>query len=230
MPSIDNAVIVLVVKLKLLQKLAQMPVVFCLFTITSIYISFAISSIVTLLFINPESLLVTPQEKLPASIRAEVFKNILIDKFESDIDGLAEQPKTYLEYLRRRNTTLYDKLIKDNRFERNNESWMNDVMTVILAIESELSLHLKYFEQSVLGESLFFKPLITLIKHFKSSLVQIARTGLKYVFDDKVDLGGNSIMLKLFDELNFSIHFTTIKSAGYDSSFGRLHGRCKTIT
>lgn len=159
-------------------------------------------------------------QKLPASIRAEVFKNILIDKFESDIDGLAEQPKTYLEYLRRRNTTLYDKLIKDNRFERNNESWMNDVMTVILAIESELSLHLKYFEQSVLGESLFFKPLITLIKHFKSSLVQIARTGLKYVFDDKVDLGGNSNMLKLFDELNFSIHFTTIKSAGYDSSFG----------
>ena len=73
MPSIDNAVIVLVVKLKLLQKLAQMPVVFCLFTITSIYISFATLSIVTSLFINPESLLVTPHEKLPASIVVSAF-------------------------------------------------------------------------------------------------------------------------------------------------------------
>lgn len=159
-------------------------------------------------------------QKLPASIRAEVYKKILIDKFTADIDGLGVPPTTYIEYLRRKNKVLYNKLIENNRFERDKESWMNDVMTIILAIESELSIHMKYFEQSVLGEDLFFKPLITLIKHFKSSLVQLAKTGLKYVFDDKMDIGGNSNMLKLFDQLKFTIHFSTIQSNGYESQFG----------
>lgn len=159
-------------------------------------------------------------EKLPVSIRAKVYKNILIDKITADADGRSSPPTTYIEYLRRKNSLLYELLTKDNRFNNDYSAWINDVMTVITTIESELSIHIKYFEQSALGEELFFKPLLTLIKHFKSSLVKIAKTGLKYVFDDKVDIGGNSNMLKLFDEIKFSIHFATVQSSGYNSQLG----------
>lgn len=160
-------------------------------------------------------------EKLPASIRSGAFKSILKDKITMDMDGLADPPATYFEALYRTNTSLYDLLFADDRFNKNKTEWMNDVMSVVLAIETKLSIHLKYFEQSVLGEQLFFKPLITLIKHFKSILVDIAKTGFKYVFDDKMDAGGNSNMLRLFDEMDMTDHVTEIgETVGNDNPFG----------
>ena len=48
-------------------------------------------------------------------------------------------------------------------------------------------------------------------------LVNVAKTGLKYVFDDKMDAGGNSNMIKLFDRIRFIIHFSTIESSGFDA-------------
>jgi len=161
------------------------------------------------------------KEKLPATIRnSGIYKDILIDKIIMDTNGLATQPKTYFEALYRKNENLYNLLMKYDRFNRNKDAWMNDIMTIVMAIETGLNVHLKYFEQSVLGEELFFKPLITLIKHFKSKLVQIAKTGLKYVFDDKIDVGGNSNMFKMFDNVQFLVHFSTIDQKGYDSQFG----------
>jgi hypothetical protein len=159
-------------------------------------------------------------ERLPINIRSGIFKSILIEKIQMDMDGLAVPPDTYQEYLRRRNPKLYSLLMDNNRFNNNKDAWLNDVMTIVLAVETELSVHMKYFEQSVLGEELFFKPLITLIKHFKSTLVDFARTGLRYVFADKMDSGGNSNMVKLFDEAAFIIHFVTIANRGYYSTFG----------
>lgn len=160
--------------------------------------------------------------KLPASVRTDVFKSILADKVQMDTDGLSVPPTSYFEYLYRKNKSLYNVLLdpEKDRFNRDKESWMNDVMTVITAIESELSIHIKYLEESVVGKDLYFKPLITLIKHFKSMLVEIANTKLKYIFDDKMDIGGNSNMLKFFDSCGLSIHFTTIKSSGYDATIG----------
>lgn len=162
-----------------------------------------------------------PNEKLPASVRTNVFKSILYDKVKMDTAGLAEPPTSYFEYLNRKNPDLYNILLdpEADRFNLNKDAWMNDVMAVIIAMETELSLHIKYLEQTIVGKDLFFKPLITLIKHFKSLLVEITNTGLKYIFDDKMDVGGNSNMLKLFDKIQFIIHFSTIKSVGYDSDF-----------
>lgn len=159
-------------------------------------------------------------ERLPADIRNGLYKQILIEKVRMDCQGLAEPPKTYFELLSRNNATLYDLLTANNLFERDRQTWINNVMTVITVIESELSMHLKYFEQSVLGEELFFKPLITLIKHFKSTLVDFAKTGLKYQFADKIDSGGNSNMFKLFDEVAFIINFITMSNNAYDTVFG----------
>jgi len=159
-------------------------------------------------------------EKLPPAIRTGIFKNILKDKIQMDMQGLAVPPKTYLEYLYRKNEKLYDLLTKDDRFNRNKEAWMNDILRIVLAVETELSIHMKYLEQSVVGQELFFKPLVTLINRFKSTMVNLARVSMRHVFGDKSDAGGNSNMFKLFDELGFTIRFTMFANKDHDASFG----------
>lgn len=159
-------------------------------------------------------------DMLPATIRAGVYKEILKEKLLMDIQGLAVPPKTYVEYLYRKNPKLYNLLVGGDRFNLDKESWLDDVMRIVMAVETELNLHMKYFEQSVVGSELFFKPLITLIKHFKSTYVNFAKTGLKYMFADKIDTGGNSNMFKLYDEVKFIVHFVTLANRGFESQFG----------
>lgn len=159
-------------------------------------------------------------EKLPDSIRAGIYRDILKDKIIMDMNGLAAPPKTYLEYLYRKNEELYNLLVGGNRFETDKEAWYEDVMRIVLSVETALDMHMKYFEQSIAGSELFFKPLVTLINHFKSTYVSIAKTSIKHVFDDKMDTGGNSNMFKLFDEIKFVIHFVTLQNRGFDSQFG----------
>lgn len=47
-------------------------------------------------------------------------------------------------------------------------------------------------------------------------MVSIAKVGVKFVFDNKFDIGGNSNMMKLFDAVNLAIMTTTI--TGTDDS------------
>jgi hypothetical protein len=160
------------------------------------------------------------EELLPASIRSGVFKNILKEKLLMDMQGLSVPPKTYLEYLYRKNDKLYNILTKDNRFDRDKEAWLNDILCILLAVETNLSIHMKYLEQAVVGSELFFKPLITLINRFKSTMVQLSKTSLKQVFSDKVDAGGNSNMFKLFDFIGFTIQFTMFANKEENGPFG----------
>ena len=158
--------------------------------------------------------------KLPYKIRGGLYKKILHDKLLRDMQGLSNPPSTYREYLSRKNEKLYNLLMNGDRFHRDKDSWLNDVMRIVLAIETELNMHLKYFEQAAIGSEAFFKPLITLINRFKSTFVKIAKTSFRYKFDDKIDAGGNSNMLKLFDEIDLVIHFITLMHRGYESQLG----------
>lgn len=159
-------------------------------------------------------------EKLPPIIRSGIFKNILKEKLLMDMQGLAVPPKTYLEYLYRKNKKLYDVLTKDDRFNRDKESWLNDILCIVLAVETELSIHMKYLEQSVVGPDLFFKPLTTLINRFKSTMVSLSKVSMRHIFGDKADAGGNSNMLKLFDEVAFTIRFTMFANKDHEAAFG----------
>lgn len=170
--------------------------------------------------LNSGGLSYTAGERLPSNIRSSLYKTILIEKVRMDLNGYAKPPKTYMEYLSRKNDKLYHLLTDGNRFESDKNAWLEDVLKVVLAVETNLDMHMKYFEQSVVGSNLFFKPLITLIKHFKSNLVDFAKTGLRFIFDDKMDAGGNSNMFKLFDEVDFIVHFVTLVHKGYESQFG----------
>lgn len=169
------------------------------------------------------------KEKLPPIIRASgIWKSILIDKITLDCNGLCDLPKTYFESLYRKNIDLYNLLMDNNRYETDRQAWYNDISSIITAMESSLSIHMKYFEQSIIGEQMFFKPLITLINHFKSTFVDIARTSVKYVFDSKIDIGGNSNMLKLFDDIPASIFKLELIEAKDDSNFGLYDAEVKT--
>ena len=170
--------------------------------------------------LNSNGKIFTKDTKLPSNIRGGLYKKILYDKLYMDMRGLAEPPKTYREYLYRKNEKLYNLLMDNNRFIIDKESWLEDVMKIVLAVETELNLHMKYYEQSILGSELFFKPLTTLINHFKSTFIHIAKTTLRHNFTDKIDAGGNSNMFKIFDEVNCVISFITLVNRGYDSQFG----------
>lgn len=169
---------------------------------------------------NTKGKIIFKDTKLSPILRSGSYKKILRDKISMDCEGLANPPQTYQEYLYRKNEKLYNLLVKDNRFELDKQSWLNDISKIIVTIENELDMHMKYFEQSILGTELFFKPLVTLINHFKSTFVNIAKTSLKYTFTDKMDAGGNSNMFKLFDEVTFIIHYITLANRGYTSQFG----------
>ena len=157
---------------------------------------------------------------LPTKIKNEgVWKDILIDKITMDMKGWADEPSTYKEYLSRKNPALYN-LLMDDRFVNDKKAWIENVTTVVLALETELNMHMKYFEYSVIGEDMFFKPLITLINRFKSMLVHVAKTGIRHMIGDKMDLGGSSNMLKLFDHLKLSIHFVILSNKGPYAQLG----------
>ena len=159
--------------------------------------------------------------QLPSEIRVPgMFKSILRDKLKMDADGLCVQAKTYFELLYRSNPLMYSLIVGDKRYDTDKDAWLNDVMALITSLESELDLHMKYYEESIVGKDLFFKPLITLIKRFKSTLVDIAKTDLRFIFDDKMDIGGNSNMFKLFDDMSSSSRHIFLWLNGYLSQFG----------
>ena len=67
----------------------------------------------------------------PAILRTGIHKKILIDKITLDMDGMANPPATYKDYLYRRNRQLYDLLYKDDRFNHNKEAWLDNLMTIV---------------------------------------------------------------------------------------------------
>lgn len=157
---------------------------------------------------------------LPESIRNKgIFKKILIEKLKMDAVGFAEEPETFNEVLYSRNKTLFN-FIQSDLFEENKELWTENLMKIVLALETNLDLYLKYFEHSVVGPDLFFKPLILLINYFKSVFIKLIKTNLTYLINEKVDAGGNSNLVKLFEAISVTRYLVILAKKGYNSQFG----------
>lgn len=143
---------------------------------------------------------------LPSSITAPgIFQKVLVEKIKMDLNGEAVRATTYEDYLRRKSPLLYDLLLTfDQSHDKSapeNDNFNTAVMVIVLAIEAELNMYLKVFEQGVAGNDTYFKTLVTLIKYFKSYMIDFTRCAVRYIIDNKVDAGGTSNMLKLFDEI-----------------------------
>ena len=162
--------------------------------------------------------------KLPESVRASgVYKSILKDKVSIDMAGPPKESTTFEELLAQRpnvTNTLYALYQDASSTDVNKDGWMDKMMNIITTMENLLGVKLSYIKQLLLGEEQFFKPLVTLINHFKSIYIDIAKTNVKHAMDDKMDVGGNSNMFKIFDDMELLIHFTTIANSGYNGEFG----------
>lgn len=159
-------------------------------------------------------------ELLPESIRnPKIFKEILINKIQMDSLGLSSPPETFIEHLYSRNQTLFN-FVQSDLFETNHQEWLDGLTKIVLALETNLNLYLKLFEESIIGTDLYFKPLITLINHFKSTFVKLIKSNFLYLIDDKIDSGGNSGMFKLFERIKMTIYFVILAKKGYLSQFG----------
>lgn len=91
------------------------------------------------------------------------------------------------------------------------EDWEHNILSIVLAMETHLNMHIKYFELALVGQDLFFKPLVTLINHFKSIFVQLVKhKETSLLFGDKMDSGGNTNLFKLYDEVEMIIRFITL--------------------
>ena len=85
-------------------------------------------------------------EMLSNKLRSVSYKDILIDKILFDVLGYEEPPKTYIEYLERKNNDFFELLTKNDRFHKDYESWIKDISTVLVSLESQLNIHIKYIE------------------------------------------------------------------------------------
>lgn len=166
--------------------------------------------------------------KLPESIRNKsIFKEILINKILMDSIGLSSPPTTFAELLFSKNQTLFN-FIQSEIFNTNKEIWIENLMKIILALETNLDLYLKYFEQSVIGKNLFFKPLLSLLDYFKSVFIKVIKTNFTYLIDDKVDSGGNTALIKLFENIQVTRYFVILAKKGYYSQFGLFDAEKKS--
>lgn len=153
---------------------------------------------------------------LPNKIRSGLYKTILKDKLYSDLNGFSELPKTYFDHLKRENESLYNLLFKSSL---SNEEHLNLVSIIVNKIESTLNMHLKYFEKFILGDVLFFKPLMELINRFKSNLVDFSTIDYRYIFDDKIDSSGSN-SIKLFDEMKIKFFISNKEMKGDQAELG----------
>lgn len=155
------------------------------------------------------------------------YGKYLLFKINFEINNfIGKYYDNYYRLLKIRKSGLYELL---NEFNVDKDKALNTINTIITTLEKSLNMHLRYYEQSILGNELYFKPLIALIKHFKSNMVDIAKTSTTYVFDDKMDIGGNSNMFKLFDELDHIVHKITVANSKYASEFGLYDTEHKAI-
>lgn len=154
------------------------------------------------------------------------YKEYLLFKIDFEVNNfIGKYYDNYYGLLKIRNEELFNLL---SEIDTSKEKALNTINTIITTLEKSLNMHLRYYEQSILGNELYFKPLKELIKYFKSSEVDIIKTSTKYIFDDKMDIGGNSNMFKLFDELDHIVHKITVANSKYASEFGLYDTEHKT--
>jgi len=129
------------------------------------------------------------------------YQNIIIDKVLLDFGNTAGGPKTFESLLFRQNASLYRKLIS---MKNNNENTVLLMRSLIKALEGYTNSQLSGLEFKVIGVDEYFKILKEVISYFKSYMVEFTKDEFVYLFDGIFDNGGNSNMLKLYDEISTS--------------------------
>ena len=162
--------------------------------------------------------LVVQQSTLPTVIK-ENYKQMIIDKVNIDLGNSIYGPTTFENLLMIENPSLYEYLL-DTR-KNNSEDLILLIRSIIKALESYANTSLTALECKALGIEEYFRILREVISYFKSYMVEFTKEEFTYVLDGLFDNGGNSNMLRLYDEIaSYDMIDTTTDSMSlFDASY-----------
>lgn len=136
---------------------------------------------------------------LPQTIKNN-YKRIIIDKVNIDLGSSQYGPTSFENLLMIENPSLYEYLVESRK--DGNDNIILLLRSIIKALETYANTSLSALECKALGVEQYFYILKEVISYFKSYMVEFTKDEFTYIFDGIFDNGGNSNMLKLFDEIS----------------------------
>ena len=133
---------------------------------------------------------------LSTTIRLK-YKEIISSKVILDTGNSDYGPTTFEALLFRSNPVLYGRLLET---KKDSNAMAMLIRSIIKGLESYTNSSLGGLQFKTLGEE-YFKTLKEVIGYFKSYMVEFTKDEFVYIFGGIFDNGGNSDMLKLFDEV-----------------------------
>ena len=126
------------------------------------------------------------------------YKDIIKSKVTLDTGNTATGPKTFEAMLYRINPELYSRLMSI-KSDDNTTSML--IRSIVKSLESYTNHSLSGLQFRATGVDEYFKTLKEIISYFKSYMVEYTQDEFVYMFGGVFDNGGNSDMLKLFDQI-----------------------------
>lgn len=126
-----------------------------------------------------------------------VYRSVIADKVELDLGNSTAGPRTFEALLFRNDPEMYKYLIG---LKSDSDSLLIIIRSLVKSLESYTNSSLRGLEFTAIGLENYFKILKEVIGYFKSYMVEYAKEEFVYLFDGLFDNGGNSNMLRLYDE------------------------------
>ena len=154
------------------------------------------------------------------------YRNLIKDKVQIDITGTDNGPRTFEALLMRSNPTVYRELMK---LKGDGENCIMFMRSIIKALESYVNMALPALQFKALGSNEYMRILKEVISYFKSYMVEFSKDEFTLIFDGLFDHGGNSNMLRLYDEIaHIKMTLIPIDSVSiYDASHANVRVKLK---
>ena len=134
---------------------------------------------------------------LPSSVKTQ-YKSIMKSKVALEINMDSSGPNSFEGLLMIYNPELYERL---TLMKRDGSNLIYFMRAIVKALEAYSSSELSALEFAAIGEKDYMSILKEVISYFKSYMVEFTKEEFAYVMDGLFDNGGNSNMLRLYDEI-----------------------------
>lgn len=145
------------------------------------------------------------------------YRRIIMDKVNLDVTGTSSGTRTFESLLFRTNPQAYRSLME---LKGDGDSLIMFMRSIIKALETYANSPLPALEFKALGSDEYIRILKEVISYFKSYMVEFSKEEFSIIFDGLFDHGGNSNMLRLYDEAyNMTLRLIPVDSVSlYDVS------------
>lgn len=157
------------------------------------------------------------------------YRNIIKSKVDIDLTiSNDDGPTTFAALLHQKNPFL-SKYVENLRSESNKDTMILFMRALCKALDEYTSSNLAALEFRALGQDRYINILKEVISYFKSYMVEFTKDEFIILMDNILDNGGNSNMLRLYDEIHHKtlIYRPTESLALFDVSKSETHMRVK---